>query len=221
MIRVLGGQKNPHQVWKRLTEAHSEVVPKCENLRFPGPGQRETPVARTKEDAYYILGLLPGAVGRKYREDAAKLFTAFLDNPLSVAHAAVNVLRPEQAEWLEARLNSRRTRSVMTNELREHGVEGIGFAMCTNAVYEPILGSNAKTLKAKIANEKELPVKGINPRDHMTIKELNDVETAERVAAGQVKRSGAYGNKKVAVVVRHSAEYTRKLLNGEISIPGL
>jgi len=59
MIRVLGGQKNPRQVWERLTESHSEVVPKCDNLRFPGPGQRETPVARTKEDAYYIPGLLP------------------------------------------------------------------------------------------------------------------------------------------------------------------
>jgi hypothetical protein len=36
---------------------HPEVLGKCENLQFPGPGQRETPVAKTKEDAYYILGL--------------------------------------------------------------------------------------------------------------------------------------------------------------------
>ena len=82
MIRVLGGQKNPHQVWQRLAESNPEVVPKCENLRFPGRGQRETPVARTKEDAYYILGLLPGAVGRKYREQAAALFSRFLNAQL-------------------------------------------------------------------------------------------------------------------------------------------
>lgn len=221
MIRVLGGQKNPHQVWTRLTEAHSEVVTKCENLKFPGRGQRETPVARTKEDAYYILGLLPGTVGRKYRENAAKLFTAFLDDPLSVAQEAAKVLTPEQSEWLEARLNSKRTRTFTTEHYKERGVEGIGFAMCTNAVYQPILGATANQLKNQISAEKELPVKSINPRDHMTIKELNDVEFAERVAAGQVKRSDAYGNKQVANVVRHSAEYTRKLLDGEISIPGL
>ena len=55
MIRVLGGQKNPHQPWERLCAAHPEVLTKCENLQFPGPGQRETPVATTKEDAYLAL----------------------------------------------------------------------------------------------------------------------------------------------------------------------
>ena len=57
MIRVLGGQKNPTQVWLRLKESHPEVATKCGYLQFPGAGQRETPVATTKEDAYYILGL--------------------------------------------------------------------------------------------------------------------------------------------------------------------
>lgn len=57
MIKVLGGQKAPHKCWERIAQANPEVVSKCQNLKFPGPGQRETPVARTKEDAYYILGL--------------------------------------------------------------------------------------------------------------------------------------------------------------------
>ena len=55
MIRVLGGQKNPRQVWERLIASHPEVVPKCDNLQFPGAGQRETPVATNKEDAYLAL----------------------------------------------------------------------------------------------------------------------------------------------------------------------
>ena len=55
MIRVLGAQKNPRQVWERLVASHPEVVPKCDNLQFPGAGQRETPVATTKEDAYLAL----------------------------------------------------------------------------------------------------------------------------------------------------------------------
>ena len=57
MIRVLGGQKSPTKVWLRLVETHPEVATKCRYLQFPGAGQRETPVAKTKEDAYYILGL--------------------------------------------------------------------------------------------------------------------------------------------------------------------
>ena len=35
MIRVLGGQKNPHDAWARLVESHPEVLGKCENLQFP------------------------------------------------------------------------------------------------------------------------------------------------------------------------------------------
>ena len=100
MIRVLGGQKNPKQVWLRLKESNPEVVPKCDHLKFPGPGQRETPVARTKEDAYYILGLLPGAVGRKYREQAAALFSRFLDDP------AVDILRRSAETGGESRCAS-------------------------------------------------------------------------------------------------------------------
>lgn len=223
MIKVLGGQKNPRDVWARLTETHPEVVGKCDNLKFSGRGQRETPVARTKEDAYYILGLLPGAVGRKYRDQAAKLFVAYLEDPAGLADQLTDRLSQEQRNWLEARLaGKRRGRYPLTQTLKEVGVTGIGYALCTNAVYEPVLGANAKTLKQQLAAEHSLPLTKVkNPRDHMNIKQLGDLEVAERIAAGQVKRSGARGNKEVPKVVRRTCEYARKLLDGEVSIPGL
>lgn len=224
MIRVLGGQKNPHQVWERLTETHAEVVPKCENFRFHGRGQRDTPVARTKEDAYYILGLLPGEAGKRYREDAARLFTAFLTDPASVAAAAVARMSGEEKDWLEARLVGKRTRHTFSDNLKEAGVQGYGYAVCTNAVYEPVLGADAKTLKQQRnlpIKSSNLPIKSSNLRDTLTLKELNDLETAERIAAGQIKRTGVRGNTPVERVVRRSAEYTRLLLDGEVSIPGL
>lgn len=221
MIKVLGGSSNPRRDWARITESHPEVVPKTYNLRFPGPGQRETPVARTKEDAYYILGLLPGAVGRKYRERAAKLFVAYLDDPASLAQAIIPQLTEDEQERLEARLKSIRTRKTFTDVLKEFGVVQQGFAHCTNAIYVPILGSDARGLKVKIAEEKNLPVKSINPRDHLPIRDLSDVETAERVAAGQLRRNTIAGNVGVERVIRKSAEYTRRLLDGEIDIPGI
>jgi hypothetical protein len=221
MIKVLGGKKNPHDLWKRLTESHPEVVAKCENLRFPGPGQRDTPVAKTKEDAYYILGLLPGAVGRKYRERAATLFTRFLDDPAGLAANIADSLTEDKAQWLEARLAGKRTHKTFTDVLKEFGVIQQGYAHCTNAVYVPILGADARQLKVRISEDKEIAVKGVNPRDHMTIQQLTDVETAERVAAGQLRRSTVGGNAGVERVVRKSAEYTRRLLDGEIDIPGI
>jgi hypothetical protein len=219
IIRVLGGQKNPRDAWTRLTEAYPEVVGKCDNLKFPGRGQRETPVAKTKEDVLYILGFLPGAVGRKYREQAARLFVAYLDNPAELASELTERLTPEQGEWLEARLNGKRTRFTLSDTLKDHGVQAEGYGRCTNAIYRPILGADAKTLKAQIADEKHLPVKRVNPRDHMSIKQLNDLEFAERVAAGQLKAHNARGNNQAERVCRTSAEHTRQLLSGEFLIP--
>lgn len=221
MIKVLGGQKNPRDVWQRLTETHSEVVGKCDNFQFPGKGQRDTPVAKTKEDAYYILGLLPGAVGRKYREQAAKLFTRFLEDPAGLAASIADTLTEDEAQRLEARLAGKRTRNTFTDVLKEFGVVKQGYAHCTNAVYVPILGADARQLKVRVSEEKGLAITAVNPRDHMTIQQLTDVETAERVAAGQLRRSTVGGNAGVERVVRRSAEYTRRLLDGEIDIPGI
>ena len=36
MIQVLGGKKNPRDTWAQIVETHPEVLPKCENLQFPG-----------------------------------------------------------------------------------------------------------------------------------------------------------------------------------------
>ena len=127
MIRVLGGQKNPHDAWARLVDLHPEVLGKCENLKFPGPGQRDTPVAKTKEDAYYILGLLPGTVGKQYREAAAKLFVTFLDAPEKAIYLAVDRLSEDERKRVEARLNGKRTRRFFTDVLQQHGVQQHGF----------------------------------------------------------------------------------------------
>lgn len=219
IIKVLGSQRNPHEVWKRLCVTNPEVLTKCEDLQFPGPGQRETPVAKTKEDAFYILGLLPGAVGRKYREHAAKLFHDFLYDPASVANQVIDKLSEDDKKRLEKRLRSINARNDFTATLKEFGVVKNGFANCTNAVYIGVLGTDARGLKLAISSKTDLPVSKINPRDHMSFQELDDIETAERIAAGQLRRNTVYGNIGVERVVRASAQFTRRLLDGEIDIP--
>lgn len=73
IIRVIGGKKNPWDCWKRLCDEYSELLASCEEYKFPGRGgaARTTPVTDS-EGAFYIIGLLPGAVGHAYRERAAK-----------------------------------------------------------------------------------------------------------------------------------------------------
>jgi hypothetical protein len=221
MIRVLGGSGNPRRDWARITETNPEVVPKTYNLQFPGPGQRDTPVTKTKEDAYYILGLLPGAVGKQYREDAAKLFVTFLDKPEKVAYLAADRLSEEELRRLEARLKGKRTRHMFTEVLHQHGVVQGGYGQCTNAVYTPLFGRTADLIKTEIAQEHNIDRKKVNPRDFFDLEDLTYVETAERVAAGQLRRKNIYGNHSVAKEILHSTEYTKKLLDGDIDIPAV
>lgn len=157
--------------------------------------------------------------------DFAVWMDGFLLDVLEQPGKAVETLLPrldkEETEWIEARLNAKRTRNTFTDQLKEFGVQREGYGRCTNAIYIPMLGQDANGLKQAVAERTNLPVKSVNPRDHMTIRELNDIESAERIAVGQLKRTDAHGNNAAVHVVKASAEYTRKLLDGDITIPGL
>lgn len=219
MIRVLGGQKAPHKVWERLIQTNPEVLTICQNFRFPGRGQRDTPIAATKEAAYQILGLLPGAVGTKYREQAARLFVRFLDDPKGLAAELTDNLSVEDQAWLEARLTGKRTRGEFTDTLKRHGVEGLGYATCTNAVYEPLLGGNATQLKTQIAQRTGLPVKAIKPRDHLDVHQLADLRVTEQVIAGQMGLADVQGNREAERYCRGVSNFMRGLLDGKIKVP--
>ena len=231
MIKVLGGQKSPTTVWLRLVETHPEVATKCSYLQFPGPGQRETPVAKDKEAAYYILGLLPGAVGKKYREDAAKVFVQALDDPAGLVERLAPRLTDDESKWLEARLSGKRDRHRFTSTLRRAGVATQnGYGDCTNAIYLPVLGHNASQLKGIIRSAKGITTKSIVLRDHLEVEELDSVRQAEEVASGQLHRlrdrlqgrsGSALREDHVKHVVRTSAEYTQKLRQGAVAVPGL
>jgi hypothetical protein len=78
VVEVIGGKKNPRDAWKSLVEDFPEVVARTDSFKFPGRGQQLTPVTN-KEGLLHIIGLLPGAVGRTYREDAAKLMLSKIE----------------------------------------------------------------------------------------------------------------------------------------------
>ena len=218
MLRVLGGQKSPHKVWQRLAEAHPEVLTKCQNLQFPGSGQRPTPVAKGKEDAYYILGLMPGAVGKKYRETTSRMFVRWLDAPELLVQELTDQLSEDAQKRQEARLASKRTRNQFTNALKAHGTTGWGFGAATDAVYSGLMGKTAKVLKAELAPSVGIPPAKVNPRDHMSIEELGEVEMAERISAAQLGRHQAQGNPAVVRVVSHTARTCRALLDGDLDV---
>jgi hypothetical protein len=198
-IRVVGGQKNPRATLDRLCEIHPEVVRFCYNFKFPGTGQRLTPVA-DKEGILQILGLLPGAVGKKYRAEAARLVLAFYEAPEELAIAAFDrITDPKKIQKTKARIDGIAIRKLETNAFADTGLitEHWQYGDLTNATYQGLLGGTAKELKAE---------KGLKPRDSLR-DSLDDVSLAaislsELVAAKKAATAKTFGELRELTLVQ-------------------
>jgi post-segregation antitoxin (ccd killing protein) len=92
-------------------------------------------------------------------------------------------------QWIEARLKGIATRKVFTGILARHGVNGKGFAKCTNAIYEPMLGDTAAAIRE---------IKGLKPtanvRDNLGNVETIGVMLAEALAGEKIDGRNYRGN---------------------------
>lgn len=208
LIRIVGEQKNPHEFWKRLSEEFPEVLTYCENFKFPGKGQREPPVTDLKGWGY-ILGLLPGAMGHRYRESAASLVTRYLNADISVAEDIVERNDNEaDLERLAARIKGKKARNEHTRILMARGVKyGKEFAICTNKTYSGLYGTNAKGLR----KQKNLPEKA-NVREHMTTGELIEVSFSENLSTRKLEKGLFQGVKECGGVNYSTAQKVAELI---------
>ena len=67
----------------RLKNDHPEVTTNCSDLKFPGRGQRKTPVASVRGIVEIIM-LLPGQHAARVRRQAAELFVRYLGGDLAI-----------------------------------------------------------------------------------------------------------------------------------------
>jgi hypothetical protein len=198
-IRVVGGSINPPQTLKRLAKEHPEVITFCYDWKFPGARQRVTPVA-DKGGVLQILGLLPGAVGRKYRAEAAKLVLAFYEAPEELAVAAFDrITDPKKIQKTKARIDGIVIRKLETNAFADTGLitKHWQYGDLTNATYQGLLGGTAKELKAQ---------KGLKPKDSLR-DSLDDVSLAaislsELVAAKKAATAKTFGELRELTLVQ-------------------
>ncbi len=210
LIRLIGGQKDPYNVWKRISLEHPEVLTKCQNFRFPGRGQKETLIVDRNGWAY-ILGLLPGVMGNSYRVEVANLVIRYLDADVTLAENIVDRSDNEEAlEHLEAKVRSKRIRNQHTRVLKSRGVTGLGYGICTNKTYTGLYGTTAAGLR----KQKGLPKKA-NVRASMTSSELIEVSFAEDLSSRRILQGYAFGTaecgevnydtaKRIAILVKET-----------------
>ncbi|MFG6094349.1 hypothetical protein SPB21_03825 [Leptothoe sp. ISB3NOV94-8A] len=187
------GKGSPREVWKRLVATYPEVVAFCDDFKFPGRGQKKTPVVDL-QGWLQILGLLPGAMGKKYREEAAQLVTRYIQGDATLALDVIDRNEdPEELKRIEKRAKSKVTRKLFTATLAQHGVEGRGYADCTNNLYVGLHGGTAKQLaKSRGLTKKD------SLRDNMTASEIGQIDFAEDLATQRLKKVGAKGNQECA-----------------------
>lgn len=177
-IQVVGNYKvsGVRKAWSRIIERYPEICDQITQYSFGGRGgaAKKTPVI-DKQGLLYILGVLPGALGHKYRQEAAKLVCRYLDADITLAEEVVDRNNnPADLERLAKRAEGKVTRLKNTDILNRFGVSGKGIAICSGNTYKGLFGKIASTLKKE---------KGIKPkqnlRDAMSTSELTIVGFTE------------------------------------------
>jgi hypothetical protein len=174
---------NAKNVYDRLAASNLELTTICSKFKFPGRGQRDTPVA-TEEGIYQILMLCPGQRGAEFRSWAAGILA---DPDKALTHAVGKYKRQGRSDnWIKARLDGKLNRRHFTDTLKDHGVEGIGYAKCTDAINVPILGAPAKQIRQ---------AQGVvHTRDGLDDVQLAAISLAEAVARRSINEENRWGN---------------------------
>jgi prophage antirepressor-like protein len=179
---------NPRQVLKSITERNPEVVQFLNNFKFPGRGQRETPITN-EEGIYQILMLCPGQRGAEFRKWAANLIERYRKADGSLAEEVVERQTTNQAKRTSKRIEGIVRRKIETDTLQAHGIEkGLEYAICTNKTYTGLFGKSAKELKVERGLRKKESL-----RDNMTNVELSALSFAESLAAQEIEAKDLYG----------------------------
>ena len=154
-----GESINPRQVYKSLSDRNPEVVHFVDNLKFPGRGQRDTPVAN-EEGIYQILMLCPGKRGAEFRSWAAKIVRERREEESNGELAytrgrdrAIRVWKRQgyTDQHISVRIKGIEARYQFTDTLQAHGVDkSYEYAQITNAIYLELHGQTAKELKAEM-----------------------------------------------------------------------
>lgn len=111
-------------------------------------------------------------------------------------------------DWIRARFEGQVQRHLYTDTLQKHGVTGVGYAKCTNAIYLPILKCDAKGYK-----KRHHLSDSANPRDNMTTVELMAVGLSEALSSEGIERKNVHGNVECANVSRTAATNVAKAID--------
>lgn len=201
---------------KRILQKHSEVNSFCGNFKFPGRGQKETPIT-DEEGMYKILMLCPGNRGAEFRKWASRIIKERVeeenDGELAYNRGRARAIRVWQrhgmtAKDIDARLKGIEQRHLYTDTLKLHGVSGMGYAQCTNVLYQELFDCTANELK-----EQRRLKKTDSARDSFDYLESAATMFAEAKATRDIETNNLHGNNECKKATQKASRAVRKALD--------
>ena len=165
------------EAFRRLCEAYPEVGKKVPHFKFPGRGQRETPIANLATMVEIIM-LLPGSTAAAVRVEASKLLVRYLGGDLKLVDE-VRALRHVQEELADlAPLHPLRKFGEAVEASNNISPETLK-SMVVEVVKEMNLPSKAdlaKALDATLEKARETlridHTRGVNPKSSKKLEEI-------------------------------------------------
>ena len=113
-------------------------------------------------------------------------------NPELSANKFINQYKKKgkSDRWIAARFEGIQKRHAFTDTLKDHGVHGYGYSLCTDAIYKPLFGKTAKGIR----EERNLTTNS-NLRDSMSAVELGATMLAELLATERLEVEHVMGNR--------------------------
>ena len=201
--------------FKRLRGQYSEVSTICSDFKFPGRGQRETPVAN-EEGIYQILMLCPGKRGAEFRGWAAKIVRERREEESNPELAYSRGRQRAIATWkkqgktdkeIQTRLRGIEVRYQFTDTLKEHGVvQPWQYAIITNAIYKEIFGQTAAEMKESLGLSKRDAL-----RDNLSLSQMAANLLAEALSTEDIESNDRQGFQECHKATKDAASRVKRV----------
>ncbi len=189
-----GENKRPAQ-WQRLPSTNPLIVATYERVvgKSHKGGFRTSLVYKTTPEGTWAHPILAvsyaGYLKPEFAVEVNEVWLRYQSGDATLADEVLEKSDDAGNEWAAIRALGRVKRNEYTKTLDQHGVEGFGYANCTNAVYTALFDATAKKLK----EQRSLPKTG-NLRNAMTTDELVFVMAAETLSRQRIEQEKPAGN---------------------------
>ncbi|MDV4160569.1 KilA-N domain-containing protein [Rhizobium leguminosarum] len=146
-----------------------------------------------------------GYLSPKLEIETRQVWLRFRAGDPTLADEILQRASPEDNQWVGVRALGRAKRNEFTSVLQSHGVEGKGYALCTDAVYTGLFDANAQQLKI----DKGLARRSANLRDAMDTDELVSVMFAESLSRKKIQDEDTIGNAQCIMATKRSTAFVR------------